>query len=105
MIADIFVLAVVAAAGVLFIVFKFGRIRRVLAFDILVDIVATVLLCVGMAGTFTGIMIGLTAGTIISITLFTMKKIMGAESWTRKGWVNTPQPHNFRNWRHKHGFK
>jgi fructose-1,6-bisphosphatase/sedoheptulose 1,7-bisphosphatase-like protein len=91
---EIIVLASIAAAGILFIVFKCGRIRRVLAFDILVDVTATTLLCLGMAGTFTGIMIGLTAGTIISITLFIMKKIMGAESWTRKGWVDTPRPHH-----------
>jgi fructose-1,6-bisphosphatase/sedoheptulose 1,7-bisphosphatase-like protein len=91
---EILILASIAAAGILFIVFKFGRIRRVLAFDILVDVVATTLLCLGMAGTFTGIMIGLTAGTIISVTLFMMKKVLGAESWTRKGWVDTPRPHN-----------
>jgi hypothetical protein len=90
---EILILASIAAAGILFIVFKCGRIRRVLAFDILVDITATTLLCLGMAGTFTGIMIGLVAGTIISIVLFTMKLFMGAESWTRKGWVDTPRPH------------
>jgi fructose-1,6-bisphosphatase/sedoheptulose 1,7-bisphosphatase-like protein len=91
---EILVLASIAAAGILFIVFKMGKIRRVLAFDVLVDVTATTLLCLGMAGTFTGIMIGLTAGTIISVTLFVMKKVLGAESWTKKGWVDTPKPHH-----------
>jgi len=89
---EILILASIAAAGILFIVFKFGRIRRVLAFDVLIDISATVLLCLGMAGTFTGIMIGLVAGTMISIVLFVMKQFIGCDSWTRKGWVHTDTP-------------
>jgi hypothetical protein len=89
---EILILAVIAASGILFMVFKCGQIRRVLAFDVLIDITATFLLCLAMAGTFTGIMIGLVAGTIISITLFVMKKILGCDSWTRKGWIHTDMP-------------
>lgn len=89
---EILILSLIASAGILFLIFKVGRIRRILAFDILIDISATVLLCIAMAGTFTGIMIGLTAGTIISITLYIMKKTLGTETLTAKGWVDTPTP-------------
>lgn len=91
---EIIMLAAIAAAGVLFIVFKMGKPRRVLAFDVPIDITATILLCLAMAGTFSGIMIGLTAGTIISSILYAMKKLFGTEKLTRKGWVDTPNPHS-----------
>jgi hypothetical protein len=89
---EILILSSIAAAGILFLVFKIGNIRHVLAFDVLIDITATTALCLGMAGTFTGIMIGLTAGTIVSVTLFIMKKIIGCDTLTSKGWIETPRP-------------
>lgn len=88
---DIFILAIIAAAGIILLVFKIAPMRRVLAFDVPIDIAATVILCFAMAGTFTGIMIGLVAGTIITIVLFIMKKIIGADTWTPKGWVESPR--------------
>ncbi len=83
---EILILSAIAAAGVLFIIFKLGNIKRILAFDAIIDIAVTTLLCLGMAGTFTGIMIGLTAGTMISITLFVMKRTIGSEHLTIRGW-------------------
>jgi len=89
---EIIVLSLIAAAGILFLVFKFGKMKRILAFDVFIDIVATTILCFTMAGTFTGIMIALTAGMIISIVLFAMKKAIGSDTLTSRGWVDEPGP-------------
>jgi len=85
-------LATVAAAGMLFLVFKFGKVRRVLAFDIGIDLSVTVALCMLLSGTFTGVMSALVAGTMVSGTLWGMKQVITTESLTWKGWVRNEQP-------------
>jgi membrane protein CcdC involved in cytochrome C biogenesis len=67
-----------SAAGILFLVFKFG-VRRVIAFDIPIDIVSTGFLMFMFAGTFSGMLTAMIAGLIISITLFVMKQTMTRE--------------------------
>ena len=62
----------IAAAGMLFLLFKFG-VRKVINYDIYVDLFVTVLLMFLLAGTFSGMMAALTAGTIVSVLLFFMK--------------------------------
>jgi|TARA_R110001606_G_C14949842_1_gene600410 hypothetical protein len=87
---------VVSAAAILFLIFKFGKIRRVLAFDIAIDVVSTLALTFLLAGTFTGMMTAIFGGAIISIVLFTMKKIIGCETLTAKGWKQSePQWINY----------
>ena len=83
---------VVAAAAILFLVFKFGKVRRVLAFDVPIDILSTVALTFMLAGTFVGMMTALFAGAIISIVLFTMKKSIGHDKMTVKGWKPAQRP-------------
>jgi hypothetical protein len=83
---------IVAAAAILFLVFKFGKIRRVLAFDIPIDILSTVTLTLMLAGTFVGMMTALFAGAIISIVLFSMKKTIGHDKITIKGWKQARRP-------------
>lgn len=90
--AEIVGLAAVASAGVLFLVFKLGRVRRILTFSVPIDIAASSLLLLSMAGTFSGIMIALVAGTMISVVLWAMKLIFGCEMLTHKGWVAPPRP-------------
>ena len=65
----------ISALGILFLLFKFG-VRRIISFDIPIDIASTGLLMFLFAGTFGGMMAAMFGGLIISITLFVMKKIL-----------------------------
>jgi len=62
-----------SALGLLVLIFKFG-IRRIIAYDIPIDIVSTGLLMYLFAGTYSGMIAAMVGGLIISITLFTVKK-------------------------------
>jgi len=84
--------ALFASAAILFLVFKFGNIRRVLAFDVVIDAGATLFLSFVLFGTFSGMMVALVTGAIVSVVLFIMKKIIGYDKLTRKGWVKGPRP-------------
>ena len=89
-----YILAGVASAlAILFTLFKLD-IRKVLAFDIAVDVGASILLIVMFAGTFAGMMAAVIAGSIISIVLYTIKRVLGFKKLSRKGlrmvWVNVP---------------
>jgi hypothetical protein len=75
----------ISALGLLFLLFKFG-IRRVISFDIPVDIGFTALLMFLFAGTFGGMMAAMVGGLIISVTLFVMKRTMHREELA---WVKT----------------
>lgn len=81
----------IAALAVLFLIFKFGDIRKVLAFDIWIDLGSTIILSLLMAGTFSGIMIAITAGAIISVTLFALKLIVGQAKFTFRGFKPTEE--------------
>ena len=74
----------ISALGLLFLLFKFG-IRRVISFDIPIDITFTALLMFLFAGTFGGMMAAMIGGLIISVTLFVMKLTMTREElvWTK----------------------
>jgi len=74
-----------SAAGLLFLIFKFG-VRRALSFDIPIDIAVTGLLMFLFAGTFGGMMAAMVGGLTVSIVLFVMKKTMTREELT---WVKT----------------
>ncbi len=67
-----------SALGLLFLIFKFG-IRRVISYDIPVDIAVTVLLMYVFAGTYSGMMAAMVGGLIVSATLFIMKRTMVRE--------------------------
>jgi hypothetical protein len=75
---------IISALGLLFLLFKFG-IRRVISFDIPIDIGFTALLMFLFAGTFGGMMAAMIGGLIISVTLFVMKLTMTREElvWTK----------------------
>lgn len=82
-----------SACGILFLLAKLN-IKRVLAFDVLVDIGASVMLMVMFFGTFAGMMAAIVGGSIISIVLFTMKKVFGYQKPIFKKykvqWVDVP---------------
>jgi|TARA_A200000159_G_C7170139_1_gene275059 hypothetical protein len=67
-----------SAAGLLFLIFKFG-VRRAISFDIPIDIACTGLLMFLFAGTFGGMFTAMIGGLVISVTLFVMKKTMTRE--------------------------
>ena len=54
---------IIAAAGLLFLVFKLG-IRRVISYDLAFDVAITAVLMVSLAGTFSGMMAALLGGLI-----------------------------------------
>jgi fatty acid desaturase len=83
---------IVSAMAVLFMAFKFGNIRRVLHFDIIIDIVSTLALTFMLAGTFVGMMTAIFGGAIISIVLFLLKKIIGHDKLTITGWKPANRP-------------
>lgn len=65
----------IAAAGMLFLLFKFG-VRKVINYDIFFDVVITAVLMLALAGTFSGMMAALFGGLIVSVVLFIMKRTM-----------------------------
>ena len=67
-----------SAAGLLFLIFKFG-VRRAISFDIPLDIACTGLLMFLFAGTFGGMMAAMVGGLVVSITLLIMKRTMTRE--------------------------
>jgi|TARA_B110000438_G_scaffold74643_1_gene74741 hypothetical protein len=71
----------ISAAGLLFLIFKFG-IRRVITYDIPIDIAVTALLIYAFAGTYSGMLAAMVGGLIVSITLFVMKRTMNREELT-----------------------
>ena len=70
-----------SALGLLFLIFKFG-IRRVIAYDIPIDIAVTVLLMYLFAGTYSGMIAAMIGGLVVSITLFMLKQTMDREVLT-----------------------
>ncbi len=67
-----------SALGLLVLIFKFG-IRRVIAYDIPIDIAITGLLMYLFAGTYSGMIAAMVGGLIVSITLFALKKTIYRE--------------------------
>jgi hypothetical protein len=83
-----------SALGLLFLIFKFG-IRRIIAYDIPIDITVTAFLMYAFAGTYSGMIAAMVGGLIISITLFIMKRTMRREVLM---FVKTPK-FPYRAWR------
>lgn len=69
-----------SALGLLFLIFKFG-VRRVIAYDIPIDITITALLMYAFAGTYSGMIAAMVGGLIVSITLYIMKRTMRREEY------------------------
>jgi len=67
-----------SAAGLLFLIFKFG-IRRIVAYDIPIDIAITGLLMYAFAGTYSGMIAAMIGGLVVSIALFALKKTIRRE--------------------------
>ena len=82
----------IAAAAIIFLILKFGRITRILAFDKWIDVGTTIIIGIMFFGTFSGMMVAVTAGCIVSAFLYFAKMIFGAEKLTLRGWKQQQQP-------------
>lgn len=67
-----------SALGLLFLIFKFG-IRRVISYDIPIDVTVTAFLMWAFAGTYSGMMAAMVGGLIVSVVLYTLKRTMTRE--------------------------
>ena len=85
-------LAGFATAAVLFLVFKFGKIRRILYFDKWIDLGSTFILSFILFGTYASMTTALIAGGMISTVLYFLKKIIGYDKPTIKGWKPATRP-------------
>ena len=74
------ILAGIATLGFLVLMFKLG-LRKVLGYDIYVDIALTVLLMMMLSGSFDGVMVALVSGLLISIILLILRKFIGYERY------------------------
>jgi len=93
---EIILAGTIAAAAVLFLILKFGKLRRILAFDKWIDMFVTVVIGIMFFGTFSGMMVAVTAGCIVSAFLYFAKRMIGSERLTFRGWVED-QPSKFTN--------
>jgi len=73
-----FLAGIIAAAGMLFLLFKFG-VRKVINYDIFFDVLITFFLMIVLAGTFSGMIAALFGGLLVSVVLFIMKRTMRHE--------------------------
>lgn len=92
-------MSLAAAMGMLFLILKIGPIRKVLVFDAVIDIAFTSLLMWSMSGTYTGIMVAIVAGGILSICLFIAKRMFPPDSLTPRGWRQSTE-RSFMDWLH-----
>ena len=69
------VAGLLTAVGMLFLLYKVG-LKRVLAYDVIVDIVATLGLMTIFAGTYAGMMAAIVGGLFISVVLIIAKQFV-----------------------------
>ncbi len=90
---EAFVMAAATVAAIIIVMAKMG-IRKFLGYDAAIDVIVTVGLgALGAAtGTFSGLVLGIIAGLILMFSaIFTaLKKLLGYEKLTLKGWVKHP---------------
>jgi len=72
---------IITAIGIIFVVMKLNSItlRRLLAYDFIIDVVVTAGLIVLLKGTNSGLQTAMLSGAILSIILFVTKAIIGYE--------------------------
>ncbi len=73
---EILLYGLLSALAVFILILKVG-IRRVVAFDLVVDISFTVFLAYLLAGSFAGMMSALIGGLALSIALWVSKQVLG----------------------------
>lgn len=74
-----------ASASALFILLIKLNIRRVLGYDVVFDVLMTVVLVTSFSGTVTGMAAAMIAGVVMSLMLLIAKILMGYERLERDG--------------------
>ena len=69
---------ILAGLGLLILIFKLG-IRRVIAYDIVIDVAVTSILMYTFAGTYSGMAAALIGGLFVSIALWAIKRTITRE--------------------------
>jgi len=81
----LFGIGLISVAAIMFLLLKMN-IRKWLWIDVILDIGVTVLFISMFAGTFSGMVAAVMAGTIFSVILFVLKKVLGYQRFTLRGW-------------------
>ena len=81
---EILLAGLISVLAILFLLLKID-IRKVLAFDIWVDIGVTALLVTLFAGTFSGMFAACVSGAVFSIILYVLKQTIGYKRLTFHG--------------------
>lgn len=82
---ELFIAGLATVGAILFLLFKVN-IRKALGFDLFIDAGVSVLLVIMFAGTFSGMFVAAISAFIFSVALFALKRIIGYDRLTRKGW-------------------
>lgn len=88
----VFLMSLVSVASALIVLTRVFGVRRVLRHATWVDIGFTVLVCFALAGTITGLVIGILAGLIMTGTLTIWKALMGHTDALRANVARRVQP-------------
>ena len=81
----------ISAMAFLFLLLKLD-IKKVLAFDVWIDLGVTAALAMLFYGTFSGMFAAAVGGAFFSIVLYVIKKTIGYKKLTWRGWQEVP-PH------------
>lgn len=84
-------MAAATVAAIVIVMAKLG-IRKFLGYDALIDVLVTVGLgALGAAtGTFSGLILGIISGLMFSALFTILKKLLGYQTLSMKGWVYHP---------------
>ncbi len=78
---------VLSGIAILFLCVKVGM-RKVCGYDVAADIILTTVLCFIFYGTYSGMMVGIVGGIIVSVSLLLYKNIYGYERLVRTSFLN-----------------
>ncbi len=81
-----FVLAAVTVAAVLVTLNRVIKLKKLLGLATLIDILFSVLMLIVFAGTLGGTLVAISAGLLMAVTLSVLRKIIGFEKLTFRGW-------------------
>jgi hypothetical protein len=81
-----FVLAAVTVAAVLVTLNRVIKLKKLLGLATLIDVLFSVLMLIVFAGTLGGTLVAISAGLLMAVTLSVLRKIIGFEKLTIRGW-------------------
>lgn len=81
-----FVLAAVTVAAVLVTLNRVIKLKKLLGLATLIDVLFSVLMLIVFAGTLGGTLVAISAGLLMAVTLSVLRKIIGFEKLTLRGW-------------------